>query len=420
MAVGTGPRCAKGTSLTSRFTQFGILVGAAFGLLGSCSSTHGRHATDAARTSPCEEQPQPRLRLEPVLESASALKVAQQGLLGMAPWRDQGLVLFVLGVTNRVWMVDSLGNSTPVPIPDSVWATFPDISRLLSTPSGHLVLWEGVTGTAVVVKPDGQISSIHQLAQPRTGSPAAVIGPDGDLYLELDRKGGAQLIIRARWPLGSAIPDTFVMPATGEGRKFAIAREGALLIRQRVPFHPEPVWGALAGGVVGWSPGAQRVVYGVSGASRRLLICDPGYPRAPITQAEREENEAIITWANRSTDPNWEYEGPRVPEVHPAIVGIGSDWAGRTLVTVPRESRSISAAEAWSMNPADSTAPLRHFEHAYDVHVYSPDTKPLGVFTLPPRVQPEFAIVTGEGVWGFEIDMRTGGAELIRYRVVAE
>lgn len=406
--------------MTSRLPQFWLSVGAAFALLGSCSSTHGRHATDAARTSPCEEQPQPRLRLEPVLASASALKVAQQGLLGMAPWRDQGLVLFVLGATNRVWMVDSLGNSTPVPIPDSVWATFPDISRLLSTPSGHLVLWEGVTGRAVVVTPDGQIGSIYQVAQPRTASPVAVIGPDGDLYLEVDPKGGPQRIIRARWPLGSALPDTLVMPATTEGRKFASARAGALLIRQRVPFHPEPMWGALAGGVVGWSPGAQRVVYGVSGASSRLLVCDPGYPRAPITQAEREENGVIITWANRSTDPNWEYEGPRLPEVHPAIVGIGSDWAGRMLVTVPRESRPINDAEAWSMNPADSTAPLRRFERAHDVQIFSPDRAPLGVFTLPPQVQPEFAIVTGESVWGFKVDMRTGATELVRYRVVAE
>jgi hypothetical protein len=362
------------------------------------------------------DQAMPSFHLERVLAAPEVLPVLNRGLLGFAPLPNRGLVILAGVDPHTLWAVDSLGHPIMIPVADSVWWNYPEVMAVVTTPAA-VMLWEGATGTVVALRPDGQLESAVRVAA--AAGPLPRIGPAGDLYLELPRYQKTSRIIHVPTPLGESTLDTIALPESTEGRKFATARSERIRVNQRVPFYPEPVWGPLPGEGIGWSDGARHVVYRVTGQSDSLVICDPGRPRAPVSVAEREENEAIITWSNRYTDSTWSYVGPRVPAVHAAIVGIGSDRDGRILLTVPTESLLLSEDQAWSMNPDDSMTPLRRFEPTWAIEMYTREGEPLGRFALPPGVDYRLWTLDGNTVWALREERRSGTYELVRYRLVA-
>ena len=381
-------------------------------------------AQAAVRAEACESpQPLASFHLERV-QAASADSVLGQGLLGFAAGIDQGLVLLTgrgAGSEGRaLWVIDSLGRPAAIPVPDSVWWNFPEVGAVAAT-SEQVLLWEGPTGTVVMLGWDGQLGWTRRMVNSAAFAPR--VSATGGLAVALSDDLDARQILHVATPIASSAIDTVLLPSSSQGRKFASVRTKSMTVNQRVPFYPEPVWGLLPDGGIGWSDGARHVVRRVTAeepaAVPEVVICDRGDSLAPVSEAERQENEAVITWRNRYTDSTWSYVGPRVPAVNAAIVAVGSDRTGRILLTIPTASRRLTPAEVWS-DPADTTAPMRHFALHWDVEMYDADGAPLGRFSLPPDVDYRLWTIDGETVWALREEPWSASFELVRYRLVAD
>lgn len=367
----------------------------------------------------------PAFHLERVL-AASTDSVLRQGLLGFAAGMDHGLVLLTgrgAGSEGRaLWAVDSLGRPAPIPVADSVWWDFPEVGAVATTATGQVLLWEGATGTVVTLGRDGQLEWTRRLVNSAAFAPR--VSSTGGLAVALSDDPDAKQVLHVAIPIVSSAIDTVLLPSSSQGRKYATVRTKLMTVNQRVPFYPEPVWGLLPDGGIGWSDGARHVVHRVAteggAALAGVLICDRGDSLAPVSEAEREENEAVITWRNRYTDSTWSYAGPPVPTEHAAIMAVGSDRTGQILLTVPTASRRVTPAEVWSMNPTDTTAPLRHFAPHWDIEMYGADGSPLGRFPLPPDVDYRLWTIDGETVWALREEPWSATFELVRYRLVAD
>jgi len=359
-----------------------------------------------------------RLRLERVATSSEGDSLIRRGFIGFAPFGSAGVVMLVAGTPRSAWVIDSLGTATALPVADSVWAKHPSLSGILATPTGQIVLWEGATATAVVLRSDGRVESVHRLLDKASVAAEPRSDPSGGIYLGLGSGRTAQRVLHFRWPLGALPPDTLTLPVSAEGRRYASATRGGLTVNQRVPFYPEPVWGPVSMGTIAWSDGAAPLVRAVTVGSDKVIICEHHTVRASVTLAERAEHEAVIVWRNRYTDATWNYTGPRVPAVHPAVVGIRSNRDGRILLTVPIASRRLPPSETWSVSPGDSLAPRRQFEERWDVEVHAPTGAPVGTFALPPHVDPRLWVLSGDTVWAISMEPWSGRIALTRYRLV--
>ena len=89
------------------------------------------------------------------------------------------------------------------------------------------------------------------------------------------------------------------------------------------------------------------------------LVIRRGAPAVAVASEEREEEQALITYSMRQTQPDWAWSGPPIPEIKAPLLGLTVARDGRIWAQVAVPSERIPDAEV--ATPRDAKAPtIRH------------------------------------------------------------
>lgn len=170
-----------------------------------------------------------------------------------------------------------------------------------------------------------------------------------------------------------------------------------------VPFSPAALWaGHPHGGIVKGISGDYRIDLDLG---ERVLRIERAFDPIPVSPAERDHRRDSITDMMRYMDPDWEWNGPPIPETKPVFRTLHSGRDGRIWVELSPELRSA--------------ADLSQGERIrYDV--FEPDGTYLGAVDAPADFRSSInPVFDGDHVWGVTLD-ELDVQRVVRYRIVRE
>ena len=202
--------------------------------------------------------------------------------------------------------------------------------------------------------------------------------------------------------------DTIQSPAAGFERAelsaTVTAPSGGLGFRTRlVPFSPEVLWaGHPHGGIVSGISSDYRIDLQVGDRVHRIeRAVDP----IPVSPAERDQHRDSITEDLRYSVPDWEWNGPPIPETKPVFKSLHSGRDGRIWVELTSELQ-------------DASDPSSGEQVRFDV--FEPDGTYLGAVNTPADFRASINPVFDRNhVWAVtrgELDVQ----RVVRYRIVRE
>ncbi len=168
-----------------------------------------------------------------------------------------------------------------------------------------------------------------------------------------------------------------------------------------VPFSPAALWaGHPHGGIVKAVSSEYRIDLH---QGEQVLRIERAFDPIPVSPAERDYHRNLITEDLRWMDPDWEWNGPPIPETKPVFTGLHSGRDGRIWVELSSELR-------------DASDPSLGEKVRFDV--FEPDGTYLGVVNAPANfttaINPVF---DRDYVWAVtrdELDVQ----RVVRYRIV--
>ncbi|MDT8342241.1 MAG: hypothetical protein RQ751_12075, partial [Longimicrobiales bacterium] len=211
-----------------------------------------------------------------------------------------------------------------------------------------------------------------------------------------------------------AVVDTLPLPDAAYEEPMLEARLEGSVSRTSVPYAP--------GEHVAWHADG-FFMHGIAEAYAFTLL-DPSGPmrmersveRPPVTAAERAEETARITADLRSTDPNWRWNGPAIPERKPAFDGIYPGEDGR--IWVYRQGPGVEREDP-VYDPSDPTSVEDRWRDTPLFDVFERDGTFLGTVRAPLEMSRSPApVFRGDRVWAVARD-DLGVQRIVRYRVVA-
>lgn len=216
-------------------------------------------------------------------------------------------------------------------------------------------------------------------------------------------------IVTVRGPDGTHL-DTLPGPATDFDPPELSARSaprtpgGASGFRtELVPFSAEALWaGHPHGGMVKGVSSHYRIDLQVG---ERVLRIERDIDPIPVSPAERDHHRDSITDIMLWMDPNWEWNGPPIPETKPVFRTLHSGKDGRIWVELSPELR-------------DAANPSLGEKIRFDV--FEPDGTYLGAVNAPGEFMASInPVFDGDHVWAVtrgELDVE----RVVRYRIVRE
>ena len=285
--------------------------------------------------------------------------------------------------------------------------------RLAFLPDGRLVVPDGRNGRVNLFGPgtnerdewplrNYNPSGSHRLWTDTAGRTytlhLALSAPAEDMF-----KG----VVIVHGPDGTHL-DTLPGPAVGFDQAelsapFTTPSGGSGLRTEPLPFSPEALWaGHPHGGIVRGVSSDYRIDLQIGD---RVLRIERAVDPIPVSPAERDHHRASITEDLRYLDPDWEWNGPPIPETKPVFntLHIGRD--GRIWVELASEVR-------------DAADPSLGEEVRFDV--FEPDGTYLGAVNAPADFMASInPVFDGDYVWAVtrgELDVE----RVVRYRIVRE
>lgn len=199
--------------------------------------------------------------------------------------------------------------------------------------------------------------------------------------------------------------DPEVEARRGDGDNRSIIRNGVpFAASQEVTFHPDGYF-----------------VHGI-GDRYKLTLLRPDDPliieraaeASPVTAGEKAEEEARVTRNMRSTQPNWRWNGPAIPDRKPYFTDVHAARDGRLWVTIPQAGVEV---EDLDHDPTDPTSVPDRWQEPVAFDVFEGDgtylgrvRTPLGFSRYPTPV------FDGERVWAVTRD-ELGVQRVVRFRV---
>lgn len=214
--------------------------------------------------------------------------------------------------------------------------------------------------------------------------------------------------------------DTLVPPDAGfEAPELEARREVGEnrfnVSRNSVPFSPSEEWTLHPDGYF---------IHGVGNAYSFTLL-RPGSPliierageAAPVTHGEKAEEEARMTRNMRSTQPNWRWNGPPMPDRKPYFGDLHTGRDGRIWLEVPQPGVEGDDPDH---DPADPNSVPDRWKEPVAFDVFEDDGTYLGRVTTPLSFSryptPRF---DGDRVWAVTRD-ELGVQRVVRFRVAQE
>ena len=137
----------------------------------------------------------------------------------------------------------------------------------------------------------------------------------------------------------------------------------------------------------------------------RVLRIERAIDPIPVSPAERDHHHTSITEDLRYVDPDWEWNGPPIPETKPVFKRLHSGRDGRIWVELSSELR-------------DTADPSLGEKVRFDV--FEPDGTYLGAVNAPADFRASInPVFDGDYVWAVtrgELDVQ----RVVRYRIVRE
>ena len=250
--------------------------------------------------------------------------------------------------------------------------------------------------------------------------------------LYADREGRAFVLAPQASPGGGSVPHLLAFDANGAPRDTLLPPGGdfeppsvelelmmgagrAQTISQPVPLTARRYWTVNPDG---------RFVSGISTDYRIDVQRDDGVLRierahepVAVSEAERSYHRERLTRALRVTQPDWEWNGPPVPESKPPFRELVTGRDGRIWVRLwteasPEENEDHDPENARS-EPVTWPSPLR-----YDV--FEPDGTYLGAVNAPEGfVEFPQPVFDGDDVWAVTRDA-LGVERVVRFRIEVE
>ncbi|MCY4572038.1 MAG: hypothetical protein OXF01_04485 [Gemmatimonadetes bacterium] len=184
---------------------------------------------------------------------------------------------------------------------------------------------------------------------------------------------------------------TFTTPSGGMG-----------LRTEPLPFSPEALWaGHPQGGIVRGVSSDYRIDLQIED---RVIRIERAVDPIPVAPAERDHHRALITEDLRYVDPDWEWNGPPIPETKPVFKRLHSGRDGRIWVELT--------------GLGDASDPSIGERVRFDV--FEPNGTYLGAVNAPADFMASInPVFDGDYVWAVtrgELDVQ----RVVRYRIVRE
>ena len=227
---------------------------------------------------------------------------------------------------------------------------------------------------------------------------------------DLSREGFVMHIV-VFGPDGTPV-DTLAEPSSDYDAPTMSAMGRSMLLRRVVPFSPEFLWTIHLSG---------HFLTGLSAEYRIELRRDDGVLRieragdpVPVHEEERASTREFLEGNMRNTQPDWNWNGPPIPQHKPFFYELlagrdGRIWVRLATEAYPVENESYDAEDP-SSRPVVWREPLR-----YDV--FEPDGTYLGVVVPPDGFEYYKApVFDGDHVWAVTQD-ELGVERVVRYRI---
>jgi len=170
-----------------------------------------------------------------------------------------------------------------------------------------------------------------------------------------------------------------------------------------VPFAPTVAWtysplGYMVGGV------STRYAIDMFVTSDRVLRIErANWDPVPVLDAERAEQEAIMTANMRQTEPGWRWRGEPIPTTKPAWANFFVGERGRIWVLLHQEAYQIETDDEPEDRPGE--IPTRTWIEPVAFDVFEPDGRYLGMVRAPEGfARYPHPIFRGDTVWAIVRD----------------
>lgn len=310
--------------------------------------------------------------------------------------------------------------SLPPSRPSDAWM----LADLLRDPrDSTLVLWSAQAGKIMGISPAGEPAWQHTF---RWDPPAATnrwpvswIDTQGRLYL---RKTGAATGGRSELLVFASFRDTvpataMLVPPLATPRLITL-KARTFIKDDPLPFDPSGSLVVNRRGEVFWTNGDSYLIRRQVPGKPEGTAIQRVVPPVLVTADEQVNHREIMTAANRFTIPTWSWDGPSIPDHHPAIEGMMTDQDGRLWVIVPRPSEPIPEGELnrSSMDVPGILPPLR-WRSRQALDLYDEGGSFLATMEVPQNALIRSFAASGDHVWMVTVDISRPGYSLVRYRI---
>jgi hypothetical protein len=287
---------------------------------------------------------------------------------------------------------------------------------MVALTDGGLALWDPRNSRITTFDADGAFRATLPVPGGFNPSRGLHLDTAGALYIEqplsaprLGEIFGRIGLVRVG-PDGTLL-DSLLPPDLNLPRAQYVARNGKNTMATGARYAGAYHWAWLRGRAFVTGDGARNLLL-VTGVGRPPMRIVRHFSPVAVAPEERGEEEALIRYELRRTDPGWQWDGPPLPMTKAPLVEVTTDRTGRiwAQVAVP----SVRLTRDQLRTPRDAADPVGHFEMPVAYEVFTATGQFLGRVAFPREAR--LMEADGDTVWAIAPD-ESGIPAVIRYRI---
>jgi len=183
-----------------------------------------------------------------------------------------------------------------------------------------------------------------------------------------------------------------------------------------IPFGPRLIWVmAPSKAIIAGVPSEYR--FEVHAANGTVTAVERFWEPVPVSPEEREWNRRWITAARQTDNPDWEWNGPPIPDHKPAYSRLYAGTGGRIWISRVVATESVEDCDPDPAEPVGRSA-RTCWRQLYGYDVFGPQGKFLGSVALPDNVSLRRPVMLGDNLIGY-VEDEDGVGRVKRYRLLS-
>jgi hypothetical protein len=286
---------------------------------------------------------------------------------------------------------------------------------MVALPDGGVAIWDSRNSRITTLDRDGNVVTLMPVPGGYNPSNGLAIDTVGRLFVTqplmaaADEMFGRIGLLRLG-PNGEVL-DSLLPPLLEVTRHQYIARRGSSSMAAGARYAGAAHWAWLREGAFVSGDGA-RFQLRITGSDRRSVRIERQLRPVAVDPAERHEEEALIRYELRQTDPVWQWDGPPLPTTKAPLVGLFADRTSRiwAQVAVP----SIRLRSDQLRVPRDAADPVGQLEMPLVYEVFTAHGEFLWRVAFPHQAR--LMEADGNTVWAIVPD-GDGVPAVVRFRL---